>query len=87
MSFLGDNKCRVFDAKKLGKPLAVHDLCANLIKEGVWGDRLLVEKDVLLEERVYFDEEDGFLSRYYIEVIHLLLEAIHLSTNMWDLMY
>ena len=42
MGFLEENKCRVLGAKKWGKPLIIHELCEDLIKEDIFGYQMLV---------------------------------------------
>ena len=38
---------------KWSKTLAGHDLCEEYLKEDIWGDRLLGDNYVLLEEIAY----------------------------------
>ena len=55
-SLLDWKKCIVIVAKKWGKPLAGYDMCGNLLKEEIWVDHLLVDKDFLLGKSVSFYE-------------------------------
>ena len=83
VSSLEEKKIRVVGTKKWGKPLAGHEMCEELIKEEIWGDCMIVEKGVLLEESSYVDEEGEVFSKDYIEVINLILEVIHLPYHQY----